>query len=132
LLTNTILSGAVWEESYGYARARVVGDQIFIAGTGPVTPAGTPVPEGAVAQIERCFEIAAAALEQAGSGLADVVQTRFYLTRAQDFDAVGHAHGRLFGSIKPVTTGVVVAALRDPTWLVEIEAHAVKGAGAAR
>lgn len=126
---KTIVSGAVWEQAYGYSRARVVGDQVFIAGTGPVTPTGMPVPEGAAAQAERCFEIVAAALEEAGSGIDDVVRTRFYLTRAQDFDAVGHLHGRIFGDAQPVTTGVVVAALRDPTWLVEVEAHAVIGAG---
>lgn len=66
-----------------------------------------------------------AALAEAGAGPEDVVRTRLYLTDAADFDDVGRAHGEVFGSIRPATTGIVVRALLDPRWLVEIEADAV-------
>ena len=53
------------------------------------------------------------------------MRTRMYLTRATDIQDVGRAHGEVFGEIRPATTGVVVAALFDPRWLVEIEADAI-------
>jgi enamine deaminase RidA (YjgF/YER057c/UK114 family) len=31
----------------------------------------------------------------------------------------------VFGETRPATTGVVVAALFDPRWLVEVEAEAI-------
>jgi enamine deaminase RidA (YjgF/YER057c/UK114 family) len=50
-----------------------------------------------------------------------------YLVRAGDFEEVGRAHGEAFSAIRPANTTVVVAALVDPSWLVEIEAEAVLG-----
>jgi enamine deaminase RidA (YjgF/YER057c/UK114 family) len=124
----TIKSGAPWEKTYGYSRARVVGDLVFVAGTAPVMPPGEELPADAAAQARRCLEIIGNALEEAGSSLRDVVRTRFYLVRSEDFEPVGRAHGEVFGEIQPVCTGVVVAGLREPDWLVEIEVDAVIGA----
>ncbi len=90
-------------------------------------PGGTDPPADAYGQARRCLEIILAALEQAGARAEDVVRTRIYLTRAEDFDEVGRAHGELFGEVRPAMTGVVVAALLDPRWLVEIEAEALLG-----
>jgi enamine deaminase RidA (YjgF/YER057c/UK114 family) len=53
------------------------------------------------------------------------VRTRIYLTQAADWEAVGRVHGEIFGSIRPAATMVVVAALLNQTWRVEIEADAV-------
>ncbi len=52
---------------------------------------------------------------------------RLYLVDAADFDAVGAVHGRLLGDVQPACTGVVVAALLNPAWKVEIEVDAVVG-----
>jgi enamine deaminase RidA (YjgF/YER057c/UK114 family) len=50
-----------------------------------------------------------------------------YILRAEDAEAVGRAHGEVFGAMKPAATMVVVAGLLDPAWLVEIEACAEVG-----
>ena len=88
-------------------------------------PDGAAPPADAAAQTRRCWEIIGAALAEAGATLDDVVRIRVYLTRLEDFDAVGRVHGELFGAtIRPANTALVVAALVDPRFLVEIEADA--------
>ncbi|HKF14918.1 MAG TPA: RidA family protein [Gaiellaceae bacterium] len=122
-----ISSAMPWEASIGYSRAVVVGDRVFVSGTAPVMPDGIDPPPDAYGQARRCLEIILAALAEAGAEPENVVRTRMYLTRAEDIDAVGRAHGEVFGEVRPATTGVVVAALLDPRWLVEIEADAIIG-----
>lgn len=120
-----ISSAMPWEQTIGYSRAVVAGDRVFVSGTAPVMPGGADPPADAYGQARRCLEIIVRALEEAGAKPEDVVRTRLYLRRAEDIDAVGRAHGEVFGDVRPATTGVVVAALLDPRWLVEIEADAI-------
>lgn len=120
-----ISSAMPLERTFGYSRAVVVGDRVVVSGTAPVMPDGVDPPSDAYAQARRCLEIILAALAEAGAGPEDVVRTRMYLTRAEDIDAVGRAHGEVFGEIRPATTGVIVGALFDSRWLVEIEAEAI-------
>ena len=42
-----------------------------------------------------------------------------------DAEAVGRAHGAMFSDVRPTATMVVVAALLDTRWKVEIEAEAL-------
>lgn len=96
----------------------------MVSGTGPVVTEGT-CPVDAASQTRRCFEIVAAALDQAGASLSDVVRTRMYLTDVSDAEAVGAVHNELFGQVRPAATMIVVAGLLDPAWKVEVEAEAV-------
>ena len=120
-----ISSGSPWEAAYGYSRAVVAGNRVHVSGTCAAMPDGAPPPTDAAAQARRCWEIIGAALGEAGAALADVVRIRAYLTRLEDFAAVGRVHGELLGTIRPTNTTVVVAALVDPRYLVEIEAEAL-------
>ncbi|MCP5112971.1 MAG: RidA family protein, partial [bacterium] len=70
-------------------------------------------------------EIIATALEQAGSDLSRVIRTRMFIVSASDAEEIGRAHAELFGEASPAATMVVVAALLDPGWRVEVEAEAV-------
>jgi len=119
-----VASGSPNEPTIGFSRAFRVGDQVHVSGTGPVWPDGgcDPDPEE---QARRCFEIIATALAEAGAGLDDVVRTRMYITSAEVADAVGRAHADALEHVRPAATMVVVAALVDPRWSVEIEADAV-------
>ena len=98
-----VASGSPYEPVVGFSRALRVGDRVLVSGTAPIWPDGScdPDPE---AQAARCFEIILAAWE-----------------------AVGRAHGAVFGATRPAATMVVVAALLDPRWRVEIEAEALLG-----
>jgi enamine deaminase RidA (YjgF/YER057c/UK114 family) len=109
----------------GYSRAVRVGGMVSVAGTAPVMPDGADPPADPYGQARRSLEIVAAALAELGAGPEHVVRTRTYLTRAEDWEEVGRAHGEVFGDACPATTMVVVAGLLDPRWLVEIEADAI-------
>jgi enamine deaminase RidA (YjgF/YER057c/UK114 family) len=120
-----IFSGSPYEPVMGYCRALRVGEHVYVAGTAPIMADGGDPPADAYDQTRRCLEIVGAALEEAGSSLADVVRTRIYLVRAMDFEEVARAHGETFREIRPVNTTVLVPALVDPRWLLEIEVEAV-------
>ncbi|CAN5526537.1 RidA family protein [soil metagenome] len=119
-----ISSGSRYERDIGFSRALRVGSAVAVAGTAPIWPDGSCDPDPA-AQTRRCLEIILAALAEAGAGPEHVVRTRIYLIDAADSEAVGRAHGEVFGDVRPASTMVVVAALLDPRWKVEIEADAV-------
>jgi enamine deaminase RidA (YjgF/YER057c/UK114 family) len=122
-----ISSGSPWEPTFGYSRAVRVGDLVFVSGTAPIMPDGGDPPDDAYGQVRRCFEIIFAALEEAGARPDDVVRTRVLFTDEEDFEGIQRAHGELFGEIRPATTAVIVKALLDPRWRMEIEADAVIG-----
>jgi len=120
-----ISSGSSFEERWGYSRAVVDGRHIHVAGTAPIMPDGADPPTDSYDQARRCLEIIEAALAEAGATLADVVRSRVLVTGLAVIDDVMRAHGEAFGSVRPAATGIVVAALFDPRWLVEIEVDAV-------
>lgn len=121
---RTIPGESPYEDPIGFSRAVRVGDVIEVSGTGPVWSDGSCDPDPEV-QAARCLDIAIGALERAGGRAEDVVRTRMYLTDAADWEAVGRAHGAVFGHVRPAATMVVVAALLDPRWKVEVEVQAV-------
>jgi enamine deaminase RidA (YjgF/YER057c/UK114 family) len=120
-----ISSGSPFEPAVGFSRAVRVGANVFVAGTAPVMPGGAEPPPDAHGQAVRCLEIIETALTEAGANLRDVVRTTVYLTSVDAYEGVARAHGEVFGAIRPASTMIVVAALLDPRWLVEISADAV-------
>src|SRR6266536_4217061 len=120
-----VSSGSPYEATIGFSRAVRDGRHVFVAGTCAVMPGGGEPPCDAYDQAKRCLEIITAALEQAGAAPKDVVRTRMFLLDAGDAEAVGRAHGELFGEVRPASTMIVVRAFLDPRWVVEIEADAL-------
>jgi enamine deaminase RidA (YjgF/YER057c/UK114 family) len=122
-MRQRISSGSPFEPRIGFSRAVRVGSRIHVSGTAPIWPDGS-CPDDAYVQAQRCFEIIGVALDEANAGFEHVVRTRMFLTDVKDADAVGRAHGAVFGEVRPAATMVVVAGLLDPRWKVEIEAEA--------
>lgn len=120
-----IRSGSLYEETIGFSRAVKVGNRVLVSGTAPVPPPGEGVAPEAGDQMRRCGEIIAGALREAGASLSQVVRTRMFITDPADADEIGLAHADLFGEAGPAATMVVIAALLDPAWKVEVEAEAV-------
>jgi enamine deaminase RidA (YjgF/YER057c/UK114 family) len=120
-----VSSGSPYERTVGFSRAVRVGGHVYVAGTAPIMPDGADPPADAYGQTKRCLEIIEAALAEAGASLADVVRTRVYLVRTEDFEQAGRAHGEAFADVRPANTTLTVKELVDPRWLVELEAEAV-------
>jgi enamine deaminase RidA (YjgF/YER057c/UK114 family) len=123
-MRRNVSSGSTYERDIGFSRAVRVGDQVHVSATAAISPGGDVDPD-AGRQAERCLEIVAAALEEAGASLGDVVRTRVFLVDAADGPAVGEVHGRVFGAVRPASGFIVVSGFLDPRWKVEIEADAV-------
>jgi enamine deaminase RidA (YjgF/YER057c/UK114 family) len=106
-----------------------IGNQVHVSGTAAVNADGQVAhPGDAGGQARRALEIILQALADAGASARDVVRTRIFVTDISQWEAIGRAHGEVFGDIRPATAMVEVARLIDPAMLVEIEADAVLSA----
>jgi enamine deaminase RidA (YjgF/YER057c/UK114 family) len=124
-----VSSGGPFEQAVGYSRAVAAGDLIFVSGC-TSTADGKIVHEGDVTkQTEQALLNVSAALAQLGASLADVVQTRIYITDISRWAEAGQAHRLAFELAPPANTMVQVAALIDPALLVEVEAVAHREGG---
>ena len=123
-------SGSPWEGVVGYSRVVVRGDAAWVSGTTSMLAGAVAHPGDPAAQTRPALTIVRDALERAGFTLADVVRTRMFVTDISRWEEIGRVHGEFFGDIRPATSMLQVAALIDPELLVEIEADAVRGAGA--
>lgn len=121
-----VSSGTEWEATVGYSRAIRADGRVSVAGTTATDEDGDPVAPGdAYAQTAHALGLVADALDEAGAGVEDVVRTRLFVTDIDDWEAVGRAHGEMFGEVRPATTMVEVSRLIHPDLVVEVEAEAV-------
>ena len=120
-------SGGPYEELYGYSRVVAVGDHAWTAGCTSIVDGELVGVGDAYLQTVTALRIAVASLERVGFGREDVVSSRMYVVDiAAHSDAVGRAHGEVFGDVRPGAAMLGVAALIDPRMLVEVELVAAR------
>lgn len=124
-MRKLISSGSDYERSWGYSRAVVDGDDVFVSGTTGFDYATMTIADDAESQARKAFETIEHALREAGASLADTVRVHYYVTRAEDWPAVGKVAGEKLGTIRPAATAIV-CGLVDPRMKVEIELTARK------
>jgi enamine deaminase RidA (YjgF/YER057c/UK114 family) len=124
LKRENISTGSKWEPILGYSRAVKVGNMVFVAGTTGADAEGQFAAD-AGAQTRQALKNILAGLEKAGAKATDVVRTRIFATDISQWEAIGRAHGEVFGEVRPAMAMVEVSKLIDPAMLVEIEADAV-------
>ena len=120
-----ISSGSTFEQEIGYSRAVVAGDWIFVSGTTGFDYSKMTIGEGLLEQTEQCLKNIAAALEQAGSSLTDVVRVTYILPNGAEFPECWPVLRKYFGEVRPAAT-MISAKLADPRMRIEIEVTALK------
>lgn len=128
-MRQAVLSGSVFEERIGYARAVVDGDRVYVSGTTGFDYATMTISDDVVEQAEQCLRNIGAALEEAGCGFADVVRVRYLLPAREDFEPCWPVLKRYFGEVRPAAT-MLECGLADPRMRIEIEVDARRGSGA--
>ena len=123
-----ISTGSPFEKTAGYSRAVVDGDFAFVAGTTGYDYSTMIMPDDVTSQSRNCFKTIAAALQEGGFAMTDIVRATYYLTDIRDADAHFAVCGEILGDIRPAATMLVVSALAKPEMKVEIEVTAKRRA----
>lgn len=118
-----ISSGSKFEEEIGYSRAVVIGDDIWVSGTTGYDYASMTIAPDVVAQCDQAFRNIAAALDQAGATLDDVVSVLFIVPRREDWEPCWPVVKRYLGRAKPAST-LIHAGLQTDAMRIEIEVTA--------
>ena len=120
-----ISSGSSFEAQIGYSRAVVAGNWVFVSGTTGFDYSTMAISDSLLDQTEQCMKNIQAALQQAGSSLADVVRVTYVLPRGEDFEQCWPVLRKYFGEVRPAAM-MISAGLADPRMQIEIEVTALK------
>ncbi|QSB04237.1 Rid family hydrolase [Natronoglycomyces albus] len=126
-LVKRVSSGGKWEGLFGYSQAVAVGPLVMTSACAAAVDGRPSMIDDPGAQAKEAFRSALDALVRAGAGIGDVVRSRMYIVNPEHAEAVGLAHGELFGVVRPTATVVVVNCLTHPEQLVAVELEAFRG-----
>jgi enamine deaminase RidA (YjgF/YER057c/UK114 family) len=122
-MRRLISSGSTFEKAWGYSRAVVQGDWIFVSGTTGFDYTTMTIADDAAAQTRQAFRNIEMALLEAGAPLHSVVRAHYYVPKVEDWAVIGPILGEILGNIRPAVTGVVCDLL-DPRMRIEVEVTA--------
>lgn len=119
-----ISTGSPFETAFGYSRAVVDGDLVFVSGTTGYDYATMTMPADVAQQARNIFATLASVLADAGSSLEQVVRAQYFVTDRSHCEPVLSVCGEVFGTIRPAAGIYVVSGLLKPEMKVEIEVTA--------
>lgn len=124
-MTRRLIStGSPFESAFGYSRAVVDGDLVFVSGTTGYDYATMTLPDDPAEQARNIFRTMAAVLAEAGSDIGQVARAQYFVTDRAYCEPVLQVCGEVFGAIRPAAGIYVVAGLLKPEMKVEIEVTA--------
>lgn len=124
-MTRRLIStGSPFERSFGYSRAVVDGDLVFVSGTTGYDYVSMAMPDDVAEQARNIFRTLETVLEEAGSSLAHVVRAQYFVTDRSYCEPVLAVCGEVFSDIRPAAGIYVIAGLLRPEMKVEIEVTA--------
>ena len=124
-MTRRLIStGSIFEKNFGYSRAVVDGDLVFVSGTTGYDYATMTMPDDVAEQTRNIFRTIAKVLDEAGSSMAHIVRAQYFVTDRNYCEPVLGVCGEVLGEIRPAAGIYVVAGLLKPEMKVEIEVTA--------
>ena len=128
IVTTNSISGPT-HSAYSQAVFVPVGaDTLYVAGQVAIAK-DLSVPHDFVEQCELVWLNINEILAAGGMSLRDVVKIQGFITNSVYRDRYRDVRARMLGDAKPASTLIVVPALGQPEWLVEIEAVAARHPG---
>jgi enamine deaminase RidA (YjgF/YER057c/UK114 family) len=124
-MRKLISSGSKFETDIGYSRAVVQGNWMFVSGTTGFDYATMAISDDVALQAGQCMKNIAAAMEQGGFAISDIVRVHYILPNAEDFPLIWPVLQHYLGEVRPAAT-MFSAGLADPRMKIEIEVTALK------
>lgn len=110
-------------KTYSHGVIVEAGRTLYVAGQTSRDAQGRVVCQGdAAGQTRQVLENMKKVIEGAGGRMDDVAKTTVYITDIKYREAVGKVRQEFFKGDAPANTLLVITALADPAFLVEIEA----------
>ena len=123
-MRRLISTGSPFERSFGYSRAVIDGDLIFVSGTTGYDYVTMAMPDDPAEQTRNIFRTIGAVLDEAGSSLSQIVRAQYFVTDRSYCEPVLGVCGEVFSEIRPAAGIYVIAGLLKPEMKVEIEVTA--------
>ncbi|MEM6803579.1 MAG: aldo/keto reductase [Bacteroidota bacterium] len=118
-----VLSGTIWEDLAGFSRATRKGNRILVSGTTATHGDKVIGGQDPAAQTHFVLDKIEGALQSFGASMEEVIRTRVYIQRMEDWEVISRVHGDRFRHIQPANT-LIRADIIGEEYLVEIEAEA--------
>lgn len=121
-MTRRLIStGSPFEKAFGYSRAVVDGDLVFISGTTGYDYKTMIMPDDPAEQTRNIFKTVEAVLKEAGSSMHQILRAQYFVTERSYCEPVLAVCGEVLGEIRPAGGIYIVAGLLRPEMKVEIE-----------
>lgn len=121
-MTRRLIStDSPFEKAFGYSRAVVDGDLVFISGTTGYDYKTMLLPDDPAEQTRNNFKTVEAVLKEAGSSMQQILRAQYFVTDRAFCEPVLAVCGEVLGEIRPAGGIYIVAGLLRPEMKVEIE-----------